>query len=417
MTTTGSQLRALCLMLLLSATAQAQAGGPVFIQGSEVNLRDKPATNARVVAKVAIGTECQQVKAASKQWVRLRCGDVEGFTLRSLVGAEKPTAEALLAQARDTAQPARSRMDAALRAAILEAKNTQALKLLADLFFDVQFEQLQKDSKKGGLRETFTVTREEREDRSKGPTVMRKETGEEGLLRELERIEYDWHRFQLRDNDFVSAMYRDGALIVYTGYFESLNGLYELKEHEHAFRVGIESRSTLAVPEALKLALQQDARPATPSEQKYSTAEGEHPGMPALSAEALRLLRALPARWYALRKVQGEKYVMMGCGLIFGAELRGDLHRRASIRFGELIGQGDGPPDVLRIVDISKTASGYRLPLRDTRGFQAVLTLTWPTDEANVSRWEFNPPLPFGGEYSVEHARNIRIKDVGCSLD
>jgi len=90
-----------CLLALGSTLtwAQASASAPVFIQGLEVSLRDKPATRAKVVGKVTIGAECQHVKDAPKQWVRVRCGDVEGFTLKSLVGEEKPSVEALLAQA------------------------------------------------------------------------------------------------------------------------------------------------------------------------------------------------------------------------------------------------------------------------------------------------------------------------------
>jgi len=225
---------AACLVALGStpAWAQAPSGGPVYIQGSEVNLRDKAAPSAKGVAKVAIGTECQQVKSAPKQWVRLRCGDVEGFTLKSLVGAQKPTVEALLAQAQDPSQAAKVRLDAAMRAATLDSENAQALKLLAGLFFDVSFEQLAKDRElhrtKGSFREIFKVRREVKQD---VPAVKR-ETGEEALLRELEKIEYDWHRFELRGNSFVSAMYRGGALVVSSGAFASMGWTLELNDKD-----------------------------------------------------------------------------------------------------------------------------------------------------------------------------------------
>ncbi|NMO19617.1 hypothetical protein HPC49_12515 [Pyxidicoccus fallax] len=400
-----------CLLALGSTPTwaqQAQAGGSVYIQGSEVNLRDKASTTAKVVGKVTIATECQHVKDAPKQWVRIKCGEVEGFTLKSLVGAQKPTAEALLAQAQDTPQPATARLDAAMRAATLDSKNEQALKLLADLFFDVNFEQLLKDRKKGGLHEAFIVKRRELED------PKRKETGEEGLLRELEKIEYDWHRFQLRRNDFVSAMYRDGALVVYTGDYESLDGMFKLEEDQSEFRVTIESRSSSAVSDVLKLALGQGARPPRADTEKYTSFYAEYPGMAILRPEAFRLLRALPPRWHLLSEEVGAHFIRSTCGWAQTRELRFDLHRRAIMESGDgdLVRPGSFEQSgVSRITDISRSGSTYTFRIRPISGEEYTRALSWPTGTPGVGIWNDSGPGSEGSPYAAGAARGIDIRE------
>ncbi|MFP2925084.1 hypothetical protein ACLESO_07680 [Pyxidicoccus sp. 3LG] len=406
---------AACLAVLGSmpvwAQAQAQAGGQVFIQGSEVNLRDKATTNAKVVAKVAIGTECLLVKGAPKQWVRLQCGEAEGFTLKSLVGAEKPSVEALLAQAQDTTLDAKVRLDAAMRAATLAPENEQALKLLSERFFDVNFEQLMKDRKKGGLRETSMVMREIVQDL---PAVKR-ETVEEALLRELEKTEYDWHRFERRRNVFVSAMHRDGALVVYTGIFASMKGMhrFDIEDGDEEFRVVIESRSSSTVSEALKRALQQGARAPEPEKTRYFEVNQESPDLPVLSAESIQLYQSLPSRWYTLAKTAtGEHFIDASCAL-WGVDLRMDLHRRASVWWRRFTGQGEAVDAVTRVLSISKTATGYQLQIRYRSGMQKTLTVTWPTAVPNVSRWDM---APYGEtrHYAVANARNIPVDYSEC---
>jgi len=382
-----------CLLALGSTStwAQAPASAPVFIQGSEVNLRDKPATRAKVVGKVTIGAECQHVKDAPKQWVRVRCGDVEGFTLKSLVGAEKPTVEALLAQAGDSTLDVRVRLDAATRAATLAPEDEQALKLLAERFFDVNFDQLAKDRdtrrRKGAFRESFKVLREVVQD----IPVVKRETGQEGILRELEKIEYDWHRIEFRGNAFVSAMHRGGALVVYAGAFSSMRWRSELGDRDEEFRIFIDLRSSSPVSEVLKRALQQGARTATPDARNYSDVHQESPDMPALSVELLQLYQSLPDSWYELSKrPSGERFLNIGCGLK-GAELRVDLHRRASIWWHKVMGPGESNDEVLRVVSVSKTATGFQYQLQSRGGYPYSLALTWPTAEANVSYWDREP--------------------------
>lgn len=408
MTTTGSRrsipVWALCLAILGSAPGLAQAGGPLFIQGSEVNLRDKAAASARVVAKVAIGTECQHVKDAPKQWVRIKCGDAEGFTLKSLVGAEKPSAEALLAQAQDPKLEARVRLDAAMRAASLDPKNEQALKVLSERFFEVNFEQLLKDRKKGGLHELFVVQRAE-------DASGKWEPGEAGLLRELEKIEYDWHRFELRGNDFVSAMYRDGTLVVYTGDYESMNEMYKLEDYEPEFRVTIESRSSSTVSDVLKLALQQGARTPQEDPKKYSFYYAEYPGMPILSPAAFRLLRALPKRWHLLAEEGGERFIRSTCDAVHTKEIRFDLHRRALIETG-VAGMGPdglfGEATTDRIADVTRSGSTYTFRYRTAKGKDYTHTLEWPTGMPGVGGWtESGRP----NAYAAGLPRTIEVRE------
>ncbi|NMO19618.1 hypothetical protein HPC49_12510 [Pyxidicoccus fallax] len=411
-------LWSVCLLALGATPTWAQqahqAGGSVFIQGSEVNLREKPATTAKVVGKVAIATECQHVKAAPKQWVRIRCGDVEGFTLKSLVGAEKPTVEPLLAQAQDASLDARARLDAAVRAATLAPENEQALKLLSERFFDASFEQLQKDQLKGGLREASLVMRRVLQD----VPVVKRESGPEGVTRELEKIEYDWHRIEFRGNAFVSAMYRGGALAVYAGAFSSATSLYklELEDRDEEFRVVIQSRSSTPVSEVLQRALRQGARTPTPDEEKYSATHQESPDMPALSGESLRHYLSLPSRWYTLSESDSGEYILdTSCGL-WGVDLRMDLHRRASIWWRRFQGGGEATESVIRVVGVSKTPGGYQLQLRYRSGFQKTLTLSWPTSVANMARWDLGPPNETK-YYAVANSRNVRVVNTGCRLE
>ncbi|MCP3142998.1 SH3 domain-containing protein [Pyxidicoccus xibeiensis] len=413
-----------CLAVLGStptwAQAQVQAGGQVFIQGSEVNLRDKPATTAQVVAKVAIGAECLHVKAAPKQWVRIKCGEAEGFTLKSLVGAEKPSLDALLAQAQDTTLSAKVRLDAAMRAATLDLENEQALTLLAERFFDVHFEQLVKDRKQGGLHEAFVVKREIVENREGLSAEQRKETGEEGLLRELEKIEYDWHRFQLRGNDFVSAVYRDGALVVYTGSYLSMNRRYALEEDQEKFQVIIESRSNSAVSDALKAALQQGARTPEARKQKYSSFDDEYPGMPILSPETFRLLRSLHSRWHLIAEEAGERFIRSSCGWVYTRELRFDLHRRATLASGDA---GMGPDgsfgeneQVVRISDVIRNGATHTFRFRTDEGKEYTQTLLWPTGEPGVGVWQSGAEKSSARAYAAAQSRGIEVRELCNSI-
>jgi len=110
-----------------------------------------------------------------------------------------------------------------MREAPPDVVDGQTLKPLAERFFTAWFEQLAKDCEQfakdwrsGGLHERIIVTRE------LDSTFHRKETMEEALRRKLGKIEFGWHRLQVRGDEFVSAMYRGGSLVVYASGLEPM---------------------------------------------------------------------------------------------------------------------------------------------------------------------------------------------------
>lgn len=402
-----------CLVLLGSGLTWAQDAGRVFIQGSEVNLRANPNAKAEVATKVPIGTECQRLAVAAKEWVRLKCGEVEGFTLKSLVGADKPSFDKLLAQAQDTKAGTQVRYDAASRAAALDPKNEKALELLADLFFESAFEQLEKEMMKGGPPEAVFIKREY------SGALDRKRTLEESFIWELEKIEYDWHQLRFRRGgfrgSFVSAMFRDGLLFVYSGSISPFAGKGKFGKELDEFGVNIKLRTSSAASETLKLALQKGARPPDTRDPKYFVMDEEYAGMPALSSEAFRIFRSLPPLWYLLKGTKGERHVEEYCGLISGIELRTDIHRRAVMVVGYINEYGDNPPRVMRVTDVSKNGVSYQLQLLPDEGRQLVALLTWPTEEPNVARWGGLRMFIDGGDYAIANAKGIPIRDTGCT--
>jgi hypothetical protein len=396
---------ALCLMALSASLASAQGtGNRVFIQGSEVNLRALPDPKGEVVRKVPIGTECLRL-GFSKEWVRLECGGATGYMLKSLIGADKPSFDALLAQARDPKAKAPARFEAATRAAALDPKHEQALELLADLFFDVAFEQLEKDTAKTGLRETVRIRRK------KLGSLDADRTVEESFFLELERIGFDWHHLRFRRGRFVSAMHRDGSLHVYGGYLSPNAGKTRAGTLEPEFNVTIQSRTSSAASEALKAALQKGAR--FPDTTLTLSPKEDFSTMPALNVEAHRVYRSLPRRWHALRGNKGERYVYAPCSMLVGLELLVDIHRRASLEAGYLeVVSGTAS---WRVTGISKVdASSYKLQLRKADEERQV-TVSWPTDEANVSSWKSEPADRYlDGLYAVAETKGFPIKDIGC---
>ncbi|ATB37410.1 hypothetical protein CYFUS_002832 [Cystobacter fuscus] len=404
---------ALCLGVSWGTPSRAQEAGPVYIQGSEVNLRGGESTDGEVVKKVLIGTECQKLEGAEKKgWVRLKCGETEGFTLEKLVGADKPSLEALLAQAQDVAKSTKERLDAAARAATLDPQNEQASQLLSQLFFDVNFKQLAKDKRKGGLHESFLVVCNER-------AQQNRRTHEQCLTDELEKIEYDWHQLSIRDSRFVSAMFREGNLVVYTGYMKSrAKGRFDPEDDE--FNIVIESRSRSTLSDTLRASLQKGARPSARSEDKYSMFDSESADMPTLSSEAYQIFRSLPPVWYKLQEQSGERFILVNCGSISGSVLRIDLHHRASVLTSDLP-EGDFR-QVDRVKDISKDDSIYKLQLCNHQGCQDSITLTWPTDEQGIARWKLEQAQGSDGKshtldehYSINKGAPNKVRHQHCN--
>jgi len=123
------------------------AGKPekvLYIQGSEVNLRTGPSKTAEVAGKVVIGTECKELagKPAEKGWVKLKCGESEGYTLKGLVSGDPPDFDRLLEQAQDESKGPQARYDAAMRAGCMKPQDPAAGKALQDAFYNLQFHTL-----------------------------------------------------------------------------------------------------------------------------------------------------------------------------------------------------------------------------------------------------------------------------------
>ncbi|MFY0582403.1 SH3 domain-containing protein [Cystobacter fuscus] len=152
-------MKTVLLALLLSAAGEdAGVLQKVYVQGSSVNLRKEPATDAEVLVKAPIGTECAVTDTASAEWMKVRCGDYEGYVAASLVGAEKPSVETLRAEAKNPMLKPERREESALRAALLAPEDVELSKLLGELFFERNFRLLAGFKGSGATKRTFSNT-------------------------------------------------------------------------------------------------------------------------------------------------------------------------------------------------------------------------------------------------------------------
>jgi hypothetical protein len=126
------------LLSLLLATAVNDAGTAeqVYVLGSSINLRKEPCKDAEVLQKLQIGTECRVSERLEGPWLKVRCGEVEGYAAASLLGPEKPSAEKLAAEARDPSRTLEQREESAMRAATLAPEDEALHKELGRLFFE-----------------------------------------------------------------------------------------------------------------------------------------------------------------------------------------------------------------------------------------------------------------------------------------
>ncbi|MFY0526723.1 SH3 domain-containing protein [Archangium gephyra] len=113
------------------------AGPRVYVQGSSINLRKEPTKDAEVLQKLQIGTECLvSERLEGGQWLKVRCGEVEGYASAPLLGPEKPSVEKLKAEAMNPALPLAQREESALRAAMLAPEDAGLHEELGKLFFE-----------------------------------------------------------------------------------------------------------------------------------------------------------------------------------------------------------------------------------------------------------------------------------------
>jgi hypothetical protein len=147
------------LLTLLLAAAGEDAGvlQKVYVQGSSINLRKEPGKDAEVLVKAPIGTECAVTGTAATEWMKVRCGDYEGYVAASLVGPEKPSVETLRAEAKNPMLTPEHREESALRAALLAPDDTELPKLLGELFFERNFRLLAGFKSTGATKRTFST--------------------------------------------------------------------------------------------------------------------------------------------------------------------------------------------------------------------------------------------------------------------
>lgn len=139
--TRAFEMKTILLALLLAAAGEdAGVLQKVYVLGSSINVRKEPCKEAEVLVKAPIGTECAVMGTAPAEWTKVRCGDYEGYVATSLVGPEKPSVEALKAEAKNPVLTPEHREESALRAALLAPEDVELQKLLGELFFERNFQ-------------------------------------------------------------------------------------------------------------------------------------------------------------------------------------------------------------------------------------------------------------------------------------
>jgi len=283
------------LAILLGAIPLAvhAEGDSLFIQGSEVNLRASPTTQASVVAKLPIATPCQRLGDAPEGWVKVRCDETEGFTLKSLLGPEEPKLEPLLAQAKDKAKPVKERFDAAMRAATLKPEDKEALKWLHDLYFDSEFEVLAEDRRQGS-KERFRV--QTMHDCAKDTKCLSSEYIASGLETEFKSYTTDWFAMEVRKSDFIVVLPRDGLFSVFRGAF--LGNANDIDTYR------VDSQASFKVSPPLLAALASVSIEGWNSWENVDASDWNAP----IDRKALERLREMPSAWFALSRSRGCVY-------------------------------------------------------------------------------------------------------------
>ncbi|HEX5752840.1 MAG TPA: SH3 domain-containing protein [Archangium sp.] len=207
-------MQTLLISLLLATAAADTAAQRVYVLGSSINLRKEPSAEAESLEKLQIGTECRVAETLEGQWLKVLCGEKEGYASASLLGPEKPSAEKLKAEAKDTKLPLKQREDSALRAATLSPEDAELQKLLGNLFFERNLE-LAAGIKKPTMRRTFKHTCFKQSDSA----CIRDATG--AVVKDVKV------RAETKGNLFVVAVGNAERVVVYRGRYK-INKMNEL---------------------------------------------------------------------------------------------------------------------------------------------------------------------------------------------
>jgi hypothetical protein len=157
-------MQSLLISLLLATTASSAAAEQrLYVLGSSINLRKEPSKDAEALEKLPIGTECLVSEKLPGEWLKVRCGEKEGYASAPLLGPEKPSLEKLKAEANNPKLKLEQRLDSALRAASLAPEDATLQKQLGALFFERNL-QLAAASKKPKAKREFTCGCDRKED-------------------------------------------------------------------------------------------------------------------------------------------------------------------------------------------------------------------------------------------------------------
>ncbi len=149
-------MNTLLISLLLATTASGSANEQrLYVLGSSIHLRKEPSKDAESLEKLPIGTECLVSEKPQDEWLKVRCGEKEGYVSAPLLGPQKPSLDKLKAEAKNPKLKLEQRLDSALRAASLAPEDAALQKQLGTLFFERNL-QLAAASKKPAAKREFT---------------------------------------------------------------------------------------------------------------------------------------------------------------------------------------------------------------------------------------------------------------------
>ncbi|HLL06059.1 MAG TPA: SH3 domain-containing protein [Myxococcaceae bacterium] len=270
-------MQSLLISLLLATTASGAATEQRFyVLGSSINLRKEPSKDAEALEKLPIGTECLVSEKLPGEWLKVRCGEKEGYASAPLLGPEKPSLEKLKAEANNPKLKLEQRLDSALRAASLAPEDAALQKQLGALFFERNL-QLAAASKKPKVKRTFECGCYPQDD---APACIARCSGMS--LRNVKM------RSETRKNLFVAAISNGENVTVY-------RGAYRYSKKPHRVTGEVHERTSFASTPVMEKALFTGAK--TTSDDDRLLPLGKY----VLDENSQALLDAVPKTWGHLR--------------------------------------------------------------------------------------------------------------------
>ncbi|MCY1073142.1 SH3 domain-containing protein [Archangium lansingense] len=343
------------LLLVAAASDAAAEQQRVYILGSSVNLRKAPSQEGELLEKLRIGTECHVTEKLQGEWLKVRCGDQEGYAAASLLGTEKPSVEKLRAEARNPKLKLEKRQESALRAATLSPEDVELQKELGRLFFERNLE-LAARIKNPTVKRTFTCSCG-----FQSIAVCFKECSAGSLKDVTVRVE-------TRQNLFVVALGQAENVVVY-------RGKYKVDKKTEVLTGTVLDRSSAASTPVLDKALFQGVEMFRPEREDLPF------GQYILDEASQALLDGLPREWGLLKRAEDGflEFQWNDCGdrpflLKFVPDMHGrwrllleepghDVPRRYWI--SAVVRRDNGLELTLEGLDGSTTRQLFKLPVGD----------------------------------------------------